>query len=109
MQNNMEGILKDLVYIDNIASDVNKKRQAELAGIEEKCAAEIENLDRQLDEEKAAMRKQLEQAVLKAEEDAKDIEKRSHDSIEALERKYAQIKQEILKQAINKLFDMEMD
>lgn len=109
MQNNMEGILKDLVYIDNIASDVNKKRQAELASIEEKCVAEIENLDRQLDEEKAAMKKQLEQAVLKAEEDAKDIEKRSHDSIEALERKYAQIKQEILKQAINKLFDMEMD
>ena len=109
MQNNMEGILEDLISIDNIASDINEKRQLELINIEEKYRAEIEDLDKQLDEEKAVMKRYLEQAAITAQEEAKIIEENKQASVKALERRYSKVKEEILSQAIHKLFDMEMD
>lgn len=109
MQYNMEGILRDLVYIDNIASDVNGKRQLELVNIEERYKAEIEKLDKQLEEEKTVVKKYVENAAAEAQKEAGIIEENKSASIRALENRFLKIKKEILSQAIYELFGMEMD
>lgn len=109
MQKNIEGILKDLVHIDNMASDINERRHQELADIEQKYMDEIEKLKKQLDAEKAATREHLERAALEAEDEAKGIQQNNKALLKALEAKYDQVKEEILNQAINKLFGMGMD
>lgn len=109
MQNNMEGILNDLVQIDNIALDISKKRETDLANIKEEYMAEVEKMEEQLDSEKANMKKYLEQAAIKAQEEAKAIEADKEAAIIALENNFFQIKEEILRRAILTLFGMEMD
>lgn len=109
MQKDMESILKNLVRIDNIASNMNKKRQEEIMAIEKKYKAEIKKLDRQLSEEKEASKKYLEQAVVLAQKEARDIEEHNKELIIALEAKYGEVRQEVLSQVIHKLFGVEMD
>lgn len=108
MQNNMEGILNDLVQIDNIALDISKKRETDLANIKEEYMAEVEKMEGQLDSEKANIKKYLEQAAIKAQEEAKAIEADKEAAIIALENKFTQTKEEILRRTILTLFGMEM-
>jgi len=101
--------LKDLVRIDNIASEINEKRRLEIADIEKQYEAEIESLKARLEMEKSASIEYIKQVVLKAEEEARLIQESKKAVLEAMEARYSQVKQDILEQTVKKLFGVEMD
>jgi len=109
MDYKIEEILKDLIRIDNIASEMNEKRQIEVDIIEEKYKAEIENLRKQLEEEKSHAKKYIDDAIEEAHKEANMIEEEKQAALRDLEEKYNKVKGEILSQTIFKIFGVEMD
>ncbi|SHI81604.1 hypothetical protein [Lutispora thermophila] len=108
MEYKIEEILKDLVRIDNIASEMNEKRQIEVNVIEQKYKMEIENLKRQLEDEKANARRYIDDAIAEAQKEAERIEEEKLSALRNLERRYNEIKDEVLSQTIYKIFGMEL-
>lgn len=108
MDYKIEEILKDLIRIDNIASEMNEKRQIEVDIIEEKYKAEIENLRKQLEEEKSHAKKYIDDAIEEAHKEANMIEEEKQAALRDLEEKYNKVKGEILSHTISKIFNVEM-
>lgn len=109
MEYKVEEILKDLIRIDNIASEMNEKRQIEVNVLEEKYKEEIDKLERQLEEEKINARKNIDKAIADAHKEADMIEEEKQKALKDLDKKYNEIKGEILNQTIYKIFGLEMD
>jgi len=109
MDYKIEEILKDLIRVDNIASEINEKRQIEVDIIEEKYKAEIENLRKQLEEEKRHAKKYIDDAIEEAHKEANMIEEEKQAALRDLEEKYNKVKGEILSKTISKIFGVEMD
>jgi len=109
MEYKVEDILKDLIRIDNIASEMNEKRQTEVNFIEEKYKAEIDKLGRQLEEEKVNAREYIDKVITNAHKEADVIEEEKQKALRDLDKKYNEIKGEILNQTIYKIFGLEMD
>lgn len=109
MEYKVEDILKDLIRIDNIASDMNEKRQIEINVIEEEYKAEIENLESQLEEEKVNAKKYIDLTIAQARKEADMIEEEKLKALRDLDRKYNEVKGEILSKTIYEIFGMEMD
>lgn len=108
MEYKVEDILKDLIRIDNIASDMNEKRQIEINVIEEEYKAEIENLERELEEEKVNAKKYIDLTIAQARKEADMIEEEKLKALRDLDRKYNEVKGEILSKTIYEIFGMEM-
>lgn len=108
MEYKVEDILKDLIRIDNIASDMNEKRQIEINVIEEEYKAEIENLESQLEEEKVNAKKYIDLTIAQARKEADMIEEEKLKALRDLDRKYNEVKGEILSKTIYEIFGMEM-
>lgn len=109
MEYKVEEILKDIIRIDNIASEMNEKRQIEINVIEEKYKTEIDKLERQLEEEKVSAREYIDRAIADAQKEADMIEEEKKKALRDLDKKYNEIKGEILNQTIYKIFGLEMN
>ena len=105
----LEKILNDLVYVDNIASKVNEKKELEFNSLKDSYDDEEKKMTVVLEEEKAKEEEYMEKAFLDVEKDAGAIAENKDATIKALEKKYKEIKAEIIKKAIFELFDMESD
>ena len=108
MDYKIEEILKDLIRIDNIASELNEKRQIEVDVLEEKYKAELEKLKKKLEEEKFNAQKYIDNVMEKTRKEADMIEEEKQKILRDLDRKYNEIKGEILSHTISKIFNVKM-
>lgn len=106
MDAHIEQVLKKLIDLDNIASQIESSRAHELKKIEEQWQKQIKAFDDEFDKSQMKGKVLYEDIIKQAEEDKKMILEMTAKKLEEMEREYGKIKSEVMVEVLDRIFSV---
>ena len=106
MDGHIEQVLKKLIDLDNIASQIELSRGHELKKIEEQWQRQIKKLEDEFSKDQMKGKLLYEDMIKQAEEEKKMILDMTGKKLEEMEKEYRKIKSEIVTEVLDRIFSV---